>query len=245
MNFKEIKGVKHFVYSLTEWEIKHPKSKLESWRVGQEGDWVLTDDEHVVQILKKVKYNNISIVRCVTGTYDINGSELMMSEIPENIYSFSRKDKYKTVKNRKKVNAREFLFAQYVARGIFDKNLDIVDSYVKVYDTNNKNYAKSKAQQLMRTERIQKVVSKEIQDILDIEGASPNYIIQVFKQVADLAEKDGDRLRALESLAKISGLFNTEKKSEQLTVFAGFTDEQLKAISNGQSKKLAAAKKES
>ena len=240
MNFKEIKGVKHFVYSLTEWETKHPESKLESWRVGQEGDWVLTDDEHVVQILKKVKYNNISIVRCVTGTYDINGSELMMSEIPENIYSFSKKDKYKTVKNRKKVNTKEFLFAQYVARGV-----DITDSYIKAFDTDNKDYAKLKAQQLMRTERIKKVVSEEIRDILDSEGVTPNYIIQVFKQVTDLADKDGDRLRALESLAKISGLFETEKKSEQLTVFAGFTDEQLKAISNGQSKKLAAAKKES
>ena len=240
MNFKEIKGVKHFVYSLTEWEIKHPESKLESWRVGQEGDWVLTDDEHVVQILKKVKYNNISIVRCVTGTYDINGSELMMNEIPENIYSFSKKDKYKTVKNRKKVNTKEFLFAQYVARGV-----DIADSYIKAFDTDNKDYAKLKAQQLMRTERIKKVVSEEIRDILDSEGVTPNYIIQAFKQVTDLADKDGDRLRALESLAKISGLFETEKKSEQLTVFAGFTDEQLKAISNGQSKKLAAAKKES
>ena len=201
---------------------------------------MLTDDEHVVQILKKVKYNNISIVRCVTGTYDINGSELMMSEIPENIYSFSKKDKYKTVKNRKKVNTKEFLFAQYVARGV-----DITDSYIKAFDTDNKDYAKLKAQQLMRTERIKKVVSEEIRDILDSEGVTPNYIIQVFKQVTDLADKDGDRLRALESLAKISGLFETEKKSEQLTVFAGFTDEQLKAISNGQSKKLAAAKKES
>ena len=240
MNFKEIKGVKHFVYSLTEWETKHPESKLESWRVGQEGDWVLTDDEHVVQILKKVKYNNISIVRCVTGTYDINGSELMMSEIPENIYSFSKKDKYKTVKNRKKVNTKEFLFAQYVARGV-----DITDSYIKAFDTDNKDYAKLKAQQLMRTERIKKVVSEEIRDILDSEGVTPNYIIQVFKQVTDLADKDGDRLRALESLAKISGLFETEKKSEQLTVFAGFTDEQLKAINDGQSKKLAKATKKS
>jgi hypothetical protein len=240
MNFKEIKGVKHFVYSLTEWEIKHPLSKLESWRVGLEGDWVLTDDEHIVQILKKIEYNKISIVRCVTGTYDINGSELMMSDIPENIYSFSKKDKYKTVKNRKKVNTKEFLFAQYVARGV-----DITDSYIKAFDTDNKDYAKLKAQQLMRTERIKKVVSKEIRDILDSEGVTPNYIIQVFKQVTDLADKDGDRLRALESLAKISGLFETEKKSEQLTVFAGFTDEQLKAINDGQSKKLAKATKKS
>ena len=97
----------------------------------------------------------------------------------------------------------------------------------------------------MKSERVRKMVSKEIKDILDSEGVTPNYIIQVFKQVTDLAERDGDRLRALESLAKISGLFETESKSEQLTVFAGFTDEQIKAISDGQSKKLINASKKS
>ena len=53
MDYREIKGKKHYVYNLTEWEIKYPKSKLESWKVGQEGDWVLTDDNHVVHILKR------------------------------------------------------------------------------------------------------------------------------------------------------------------------------------------------
>ena len=86
---------------------------------------------------------------------------------------------------------------------------------------------------------------KEIKEILDGEGVTPGYIIQVFKQVCDLADKDGDRLRALENLAKIAGLFETEKKSEQLTVFAGFTDEQMKAISDGQSKKLTTTKQKS
>lgn len=239
MNYKEIKGTKHFIYSLTEWETKYPDSKLESWRVGNEGSWVLTDDSHVVQILKKRDYGRSMIVRCITGTYDINGSKLMNSDIPDNIYSFSTTDTYKLFKNRKNATSKEFLFAQYVARGI-----NIVDAYLKVYPTNNKKYAKMKAHNLMKSERVRKVISKEIKDILDSEGVTPNYIIQVFKQVTDLAERDTDRLRALESLAKIAGLFETEKKSEQLTVFAGFTDEQLKAISNGQTEKLICASKE-
>jgi hypothetical protein len=236
MNYKEIKGVKHFIYSLTEWEIKYPKSKLESWRVGQEGDWVLTDDNHVVQILKKAKYGKLDIVRCVTGTYKINGKQLMGSDIPDNIYSFSKENIYDSFKNRKNSTSKEFLFAKYIAKGE-----GAVESYLKAYKTENKDYAHRRANELLKSERVRNMVTEEIKAILDSEGVTPNYIIQTFKQVSDLADRDTDRLRALESLAKIAGLFETEKKSEQLTVFAGFTDEQMKAISNGKSQELKAA----
>ena len=240
MDYKEIKGIKHYIYSLTEWELKYPNSILESWRVGLEGDWVLTDDNHVVQILKKADYEGMEIVRCITGTYKVKGNQLMGSDIPNNIYSFSKTSIYDSFKNREKPNKNEFLFAQYIARGE-----DTISSYLKAFKTNNKNYAKRRANELLHSERVRKMVSEEIKEILDGEGVTPGYIIQVFKQVCDLAERDGDRLRALENLAKIAGLFETEKKSEQLTVFAGFTDEQMKAISNGQSKKLTTSKQKS
>ena len=240
MNFKDIKGKRHFIYELTEWEIKYPESKLESWRIGLEGDWVLTDDSHVVQILKKATYGKIDIVRCVTGTYDVNGKELMGSVIPENIYSFSKEDNHKRFLNKKKPSSKEFLFAKYIAKGD-----DTVESYLKAYKTNNRSYANRRANELLRSERVRNMVSEEIKKILDGEGVTPGYIIQTFKQVTDLAERDTDRLRALESLAKIAGLFEVEKKKEELTVFAGFTDEQMKAIGNGSSKRIASSSKES
>ena len=240
MDYKEIKGKKHFIYTIEEWESKYPESKLVSWRIGQEGNWVLTDDNHVVQILKRAKYNNTEIVRCITGTFNVNRDIRMGSEIPDNIYSFSKYKVAENFKNRKKATNDEFLFAQYIASG-----QDTVSSYLKAYKTNNKNYARKRANELLRSERVRKMVSKEIKDILENEGVSNNYMIQVFKQVADLAERDNDKLRAVENLAKIAGLYETEKKSEQLTVFAGFTDEQMKAISNGQQKPILTAKKDS
>ena len=240
MDFKDIKGKRHIIYKLTEWEIKYPESKLESWRIGLEGDWVLTDDKHVVQILKKAKYGKSDIVRCITGTYDVNGKELMGSDIPENIYSFSKKNSHKNFLNKKKPSSKEFLFAKYIAKGE-----DTVDSYLKAYKTNNKKYAQRRANELLRSERVQNMVSKEIQKILEEEGCTHKHIIRSFKQVADLAERDTDRLRSLESLAKISGLFEVEKKKEELTVWAGFTEEQMKAIGNGSTKKIASNTKES
>ena len=240
MNYKEIKGKKHFIYTIEEWESKYPESKLVSWRIGQEGNWVLTDDNHVVQILKRAKYNNTEIVRCITGTFNVNRDIRMGSAIPDNIYSFSKYKVAENFRNREKLTNNEFLFAQYIAN-----DQDAVSSYLKAYKTNNKDYARKRSSELLRSERVRKMVSKEIQDIMESEGVSKHYMIQVFKQIADLAERDNDKLRAVENLAKIAGLYETEKKSEQLTVFAGFTDEQMKAISNGQQKPILTAKKDS
>ena len=240
MDFKDIKGKRHYVYSLTEWEKKYPESKLVSWKVGLEGDWVLTDDDHVVQILKRANYGGMEVVRCIVGTYNVDRNVLMFSEIPDNIYSFSKEDNHKRFIDKKKPSTKEFLFAKYIAKGE-----DTVESYLKAYKTNNRDYANRRANELLRSERVRNMVSEEIKQILDGEGVTPNYIIQTFKQVVDLAERDTDKLRSLESLAKIAGLFETEKKREELTVFAGFTEEQMKAIGNGRTKKLKTSSKES
>ena len=88
------------------------------------------------------------------------------------------------------------------------------------------------------------MVKEEIQNILDEEEATPNWIIGLYKDIASIGERDSDRLRALDSLAKISGLFDTEKKQEQLTVWTGFTPEQLEAIGSKNTKLVAHGEKE-
>ena len=160
MDYKEIKGKQHFIYSFTEWELKYPNSKLESWRVGLEGDWVLTDDNHVVQILKRANYEGMETVRCITGTYKVKGNQLMGSDIPKNIYSFSKESNYNKFKNRKKPSSKEFIFAQYIARWE-----GTIESYLKAFKTNNKDYAKRRANELLHSERVRKMVSKEIKEI--------------------------------------------------------------------------------
>ena len=64
----------------------------------------------------------------------------------------------------------------------------------------------------------------------------------MYKDIASISDRDSDRLRSLESLSKISGLFETDKKQEQLTVWAGFSDEQMEALKGGQKAKLLAHK---
>ena len=53
-----------------------------------------------------------------------------------------------------------------------------------------------------------------------------------------------DRVSLLKELVAIAGMRDTEKKSESVTVFQGFSPEQLEAIGGNNTKKLASAKRE-
>ena len=77
------------------------------------------------------------------------------------------------------------------------------------------------------------MVKEEIKKILEEEGVTAEWIIGKYRDIADLSDRDTDRLRSLESLSKISGLFDVDTKQEQLTVFQGFTPKQLEALQNG------------
>ena len=238
MDFKEIKGKFHYLYdSLEEFRANYPDSEPErGWREGIEGEWVFTDDKCVCQVLKVyylkdadgIKSNKV--VRTVCGSFVASRKNTQMlgeNGVAENIYRFSGKNR-----NNKLPNKR--IFARYVAAGV-----GVAQAYSMTYPrAESKNYIKTAAQHLLRQENVQNMVTEEIKSILASEGVTPEYIIQRYKDIADLAERDGDKLRSLDSLAKISGLFNTEKKKEQLTVWAGFSPEQLEAIKNGQETKL-------
>ena len=84
------------------------------------------------------------------------------------------------------------------------------------------------------------MLTKEKEKLLDEKGVAPGWIVEQYKQIAELSERDSDKLRSLEALAKMSGLFDTEKKQEQLTVFQGFTPKQLEALQGGQETNLLA-----
>ena len=246
MDFKEIKGTKHYLYdNEQEIKIQFPEIAVKNnWRNGQEGEWIFTDDDNVCQILRKfaIKETNgkgTHCIRTVVGTFQVrNKTRKMLGEdgVAENIYRFSGKNA-----KQGDLSKKQTLFARYIATGVNPK-----DAYKTAYPTAKKDkYINEKVNSLLKTESIISMIDKKIQEILDEEGVSPNYIIQRYKTIADVAESDSNRLRALDSLSKMSGLFATEsKKSEQLTVWAGFTPEQLESIKDGKKELLAHKEKE-
>ena len=236
-NFKTIKGKNHYLYSTIEkHKREHPGCDIKKeWRFGNTGDWVLTDDGYVVQILKagKIKRPNnkkVKYIRTICGSFLTEGKKEMCGLIAENIYTFSGTNEYKKFLSKSDVTSKEVMFAQYVAKGVSP-----VDAYLKTYDTENERYAKQKSGQLLKTERMQKMIREEVQLVLNEERVSLNYIVRRFKQVADAGKSDAGVLRSLESLAKIAGLYEQQQSSHQeLTVWGGFSPEQLAGVKNEQ-----------
>tara|TARA_Y100001938_G_scaffold143872_1_gene217386 strand:+ start:2840 stop:3580 length:741 start_codon:yes stop_codon:yes gene_type:complete len=242
MDFMTIKGKEHYLYdNPEEFRAFHSDKPLRHyWRDGVEGEWVKTDDDYVCQILRIIKIGNKDCVRTVCGTFDIkNRNRAMIGEngIAENIYSFSGK----TPNLTKHVTNRQFLFAQYIAQGV-----EATVAYKKAFPRAKSELGIQKSiGKLLRTESIQKMIKEEIHKCLEEEGVTAEWIIGRYKTIADVAERDSDKLRSLESLTKIAGLFDlNEKKSEQLTVFAGFTPEQLEEVKNGKATPLIHASSE-
>jgi len=240
MDFKDIKDTRHYLYdNLGEFQAFVQNTPIaEDWRLADEGEWVLTDDGYVCQILRKSKIGKKMCIRTLCGTYDITAKFDMLGEkgIADNIYSFSGKHSFDT----DKVSGKQQLFAQYVAKGD-----NAIEAYKKSHpDAKSESYIKRRTSSLLKTESVQKMIKKEIQEVLASEGVTPEWIIGKYKTVVDIADKESDCLRALESLTKIAGLFDTqESKSEQLTVWAGFSPEQLEAL-NGNKELIAHAEKE-
>ena len=241
MDFMTIKGKEHYLYdNAEEFRAFHTEKPLRHyWRDGIEGEWVKTDDDFVCQILRKMEIGNKDCVRTVCGTFDINNKREMLGEdgIAENIYSFSGKRESFS----KNVSKGQFLFAQYIAQGV-----DVTDAYKKAYPRAKSEHGiQRQISKLLKTENVQKMIKEEIHKCLEDEGVTADWIIGRYKDIADLAERDSDKLRSLESLSKIAGLFDlNEKKSEQLTVFAGFTPEQLEEVKNGKATPLIHASAE-
>ena len=248
MKIRKIKDKDYYLFdNETEFQQWHPKqSLLHDWRNGEEGEWVLCDDGQVCQVIKRgsLKKSNIYVdyIRTVIGSFVCSKTAKMKGAMRKNMYSFGAQDKttYEIVKERKNPTTKEFLFAKYVAKGE-----NIVEAFMKVYPAKSEKHAKKGAKLLMSTKRIQGLVKEEIEKVMNEAEITPLYILEKMKDIIESdASRDSDKVSLLKELVAISGMRDTEKKSESVTVFQGFSSDQLDAISGNNTKKLAEAKRE-
>jgi hypothetical protein len=251
LNKRTINGIDRIVYAdQADFRSTYPYTDLlKDWREGHEDDWVLTDDGQVCQILKRgVLRNNkggktySNYVRTAIGSFVCKDNIKMEGELRKNIYTLGKGDKtaYEIRRDREKPTKREFLFAKYVAKGD-----DMVDAFLKVYPTENSDYAKQESQILMNTKRIRNLIREEIDKIMNEADITPLYILEKMKDIIESDEsRDSDKVSLLRELVSIAGMKDTEKRSESVTVFQGFSPEQLDAIGGKDTKKLASAKRE-
>tara|TARA_R110002020_G_scaffold448364_1_gene661150 strand:- start:47 stop:616 length:570 start_codon:yes stop_codon:yes gene_type:complete len=157
-----------------------------------------------------------------TGTFIALENTVMDADRRNNIYSFGgNATPEQVVANRRKMTANEELFVQYMSTGLQPE-----EAYVKAFPTNNKRYARMKAINLIRTERIKTAVKEDLKPIMEELELDPKFVLENIKIEAQTADKADTRLKALFKLADILDLEDKNStKVQQITgvQFQGLT----------------------
>ena len=236
---RTIKGVKHYAYeSEQEFRKAHPDTPLiTDWKQAEEGDWCVSDDGKIVQILKKgcfvdKKKRDNNYIRTVIGMFNHRGSSPFVGTIKDEIYRFTKKTGYQ-VKTGGYLTEAKKNFAKYVAHG-----MDPVEAYQKAFPkTTSLDHAERRSTLLLKNKTVRQAVDKEIENLMSEVGITKRYLLETTKDVIDKIDvRDNDKLRAIETLMKISGLLSTEKKVDSVALiqeFSGFSREKLQAFEQG------------
>ena len=224
-----VNKIKHTVYDDIS-EVPNHIQVIEDWRNGEVGCWVLADDGCVLQVLRQgtmLRHNGQrKYIGTCTGTFIALQKNKMDGDRRPNIYSFGGYDTpEEVVQNRKQLTSNEELFVQYLSQGLTPE-----DAYIKAFPTNNRQYARGKSVQLIKTERVKTAVKEELKPILEELNISESYVLNGIKQEADNAEKPDVRLKALFKLSDILDLEDKTKTNVQAisgAVFQGFSNEEI------------------
>ena len=229
MRSYKVKNIKHIVYDSKE-ETPPNIKIINNWRKANVGDWVLADDECIIQVLRKgsmLRKNGEQLyIGTCTGTFPVADNIIMDTSRRVNIYSFSgNATPEQVVEIRRDMTANEHLFVQYISQGLSPE-----DAYVKAFPTNNKRYARMKAVNLIKTERVKTAVKEELKPILDELEIDEKVILENIKIVAQTSEKDDTKLKALFKLSDIMDLEDKNAaKVQQVTgiAFQGLTEKMI------------------
>ena len=234
MRFYKVNNIEHSVYDPDD-----PVKELaivSDWRKGKVGQWVKTDDDCVIQILRrgamiapKGKSRKKEYVGTCTGTFLVSDNVKMDSSRRINIYSFGGSKKSDDIlEDRSILTKNEELFVTYLASG-----LDAGIAYMRAYPTKNPHYASMKAGKLIKTQRIRTAMKEELKPICEKLNIHPESVLGGIQHEATTAEKSDTRLKALFKLADILDLEDKNKTTvTQMAVgaFKGFTTKEIESI---------------
>jgi len=240
---RKIKKINHYVFDSIEEFKKHNSGEVKNnWKEASEGDWVYSDDNRIVQLLKvseRISHPNDrknythskGWVRTVVGTFLNNDKSTMDTDFDRhpNRYTFSTKIKNTAtrVKERKNCTNKEKDFTTQIVVG-----KTAVKSYMEAFDETNPTKAKKKAVVLLKQERIMKEIEKGVGDIATELGIDHEYVLSRLKYLADNSDDENISLQSIKELGKAVGtLGGMTKKVETgvIGMFQGFDPKQIES----------------
>ena len=247
--YQVIRGKRHYVFDNVDEFTEYYHSKMMSspevkgnWREGKQGDWVFSDDNRIVQLLKVGTLNHPNdrknykwaknYVRTVVGTFVNNEKTFMDTDFEQhpNRYTFSKTIKHTNgqVKKRKKLTNNEKIFTTNVVSG-----MGPVKAYMDAFKATSEDKARKKALILLKQERVMTDIEKGVLDVAKELGIDHKYILDRLKCLADNSEDDNIILQSTKELGKIIGTSVNSVKQRDVGVigmFQGFSPEQIESV---------------
>ena len=236
-----VNSIRHIVYESKD-ELPEDIHVVNNWKTAEVSDWVKTDDECYIQILRKGKMqaamgrNRVRYyVGTCTGTFPTSKTATMDTSRRINIYSFGGNKKSDDILlDRKELSGIESLFVLNLVKGMSPKS-----AYLDAFPTKNGRYAHQKSIQLVKTERVQKAMKEELKPVLKEQGVNESWYIENMKNIVELGQSESNRLKALIELGDVMDV--KDKNQTKLTqisgaVFKGFSEDLLEEVK--QSNKL-------
>ena len=231
MRLYKVNNIQHRVYEL---EDVLPEGMIvrDDWRNAKVGDWVRADDDCIVQILRRGtmlrrmgKSKIREYVGTCTGTFPALVTAKMDTSKRDDIYSFGGRKAQDRIADKKNLSSCEEKFVALMAAQV-----PVEEAYLQAFPTNNRKYAFERSGTLLKTERVRSAMKEELKPVLEELGISEKSVLRNIKQVAQYAEKEDVRLRALFKLSDILDLEDKNNtKITQITgaLFKGFSDKEI------------------
>lgn len=211
-----------------------------NWRKSKEGEWVLSDDGKIIQVLKKGNIKHPQdrknykycehYIRTVVGTFLCLPKIFMDADFTKhkNRYTFSKTLKHpnQRVYKRSSATKKEKIFATNVAVG-----MGAVKSYMDAFSEGDSYKAEKKAAILLRQERVMKEVEKSVVDVAKSIGLDHEFVLEKLKCLVENSPEDNIVLNAVKEIGKAIGTMGgaTIKQRETgiVGLFSGFQPDQL------------------
>lgn len=196
----------------------------EDWRNANRGDWILTSDEKVLQVLnrretkKKSHKKPITFIRIGYGEVPTYKSAIYAREYSD--WHWDNGHRYDLIKDVKPTLKQSMFIDELIRLGDIDKKgmwsyESIVSSYQTVYKDNNPTSSLQRGLHILKKKRVKEHMSKLMKDKFDDIGVTDEYVADKYKNfIEDKKISAGVRLNALNKVSELKG--HTEKERQQI-----------------------------
>lgn len=191
--------ITHLVYTRPEAEMEGMSFRAD-WRAGEPGDWVLTDDDHVVQVLAigLVGVSHCKWVRTVHGAFMTSPQVKLTTEKRECRFTLNGKRSWGQHRMSRRMKG-------WVAAVVAGR--PALEAYMDHFQTKNEQWARERVAFLLRQPEIIELMKKELAPVLEKLGVTQEYVIKGFIDMYSNADhSDAVRFKCLTELAILTGV---------------------------------------